>query len=756
MLPFALAIFTGAFLLFLGQPLVGKYILPWYGGGPGVWTTCLLFFQGMLLAGYGYAHLLATRLSPRRQALVHAGVLLAALFCLPIAPGEAWRPRAGDDPVRSILLLLAATIGLPYVALSATGPLIQRWSSLVRPGGSPYRLYALSNAGSLLALVAYPALVEPALPRAAQASAWSAGMGCFAVVCILCAARVWRHAADDAATAAGSEAAAGAGAVDDGEPWDAVLWVALPAIASVLLVSTTTRLSQDVAAMPLLWILPLAAYLVTFIVCFDHAAWYRRGLFCALAAAGVPVTWQILASGNSAPLRLQIPAHLLTLLAACMVCHGELYRLRPGPRRLTAYYLAVAAGGALGGLAVAVLAPLVFDDVHELPAGLWATVVAMGVLSFRHRSRAIPLAAGLGTLVGVAAIPWLRSEASAGMPLLDEARRFLPQAAPWVAGLALVFAACLTDPWRRRMFPEWRPAAGGFLMLLAGAAGTAFAVLARDGADAPVERSRNFYGTLEVLEPSVVDPRERHRLLVHGATTHGLQLLEPSRRRTATTYYTTTSGIGRAIDSLDDGDGWLEPKRLGLVGLGVGTVAAYARRGDTLRVYEIDPAIHDLARRRFTFLDECGAEVEVVMGDARLSMEREIDAGRPQGYDVLALDAFSSDAIPVHLLTAEAFESYLAHLAPDGILAVHISNRYLDLSPVVERLADHFGLSIVSVNDSGGDEWWIYSSTWMLLSRDPEALEREGIAAAADRCGRGAGFPLWTDDFASIWPLIGD
>ena len=250
------------------------------------------------------------------------------------------------------------------------------------------------------------------------------------------------------------------------------------------------------------------------------------------------------------------------------------------------------------------------------------------------------------------------------------------------------------------------------------------------------------------------DFREPHRLLVHGATTHGLQLTGPGRTRIPTTYYATTSGVGRAIASLGAGDRWLEPHAIGLVGLGVGTLAAYAREGDSLRVYEINPAIRDLARERFSFLDECPTTVEVVMGDARLSMERELTSGEPQAFDLLALDAFSSDAIPVHLLTREAFETYLAHLAPEGILAVHISNRYLDLAPVVERLADHFDLAIVSVSDSGGDEWWGYGSTWMLLSRDPDVLDREEIGIASDPCGKGAGCTLWTDDFASVWSIL--
>ena len=747
---FGVAIFTGAFLLFLGQPLVGKYILPWYGGGPGVWTTCLLFFQAALLAGYAYAHLLCTFLSPRRQALLHGILLGVALLFLPIAPGASWRPRAGDDPVLSILLLLTATIGLPFVVLSATGPLLQRWFSLVRPGVSPYRLYALSNAGSLLALLAYPAIVEPRLTRAAQADAWSIGLAFFATACAICAARVWRSASDVPVDIPASPA----GTAERDEPGDALFWVGLPAIASILLVSTTNRLCQDVAAMPLLWVLPLGVYLLSFIVCFDHAAWYARGPFTGLACGGVVVTWHLLASGNSAPLRLQLLGHLLTLFAACMVCHGELYRLRPGPSRLTGYYLAIAAGGAIGGLAVAVVAPVLSNDDHELPLGLWMMLVALGALSFRHRSRSIALFAALGTLVAVALLPLLRSVCNHGRPIAAEAAAFLPVAAPWVAGFALLFVVCLCDVWRRVLAPPWRPAAGGFLMLLAGAAGTAFMLLERNAADRPVLRSRNFYGTLEVLEPPVDLPDDVHRLLVHGATTHGLQLISPGRTGIPTTYYATTSGVGRAIHSLEAGDGWFEPRSIGLVGLGVGTIAAYAREGDTLRIYEINPAIRDIATSRFSYLDQCPGEIEVVMGDARLTMEREIAEGHRQEFDLLALDAFSSDAIPVHLLTREAWDIYLAHLAPGGILAVHISNRYLDLAPVVERLADHFGLAVVSVNDPGGDEWWAYGSTWMLVSRDAAAFDREVIAAVADPCGAGAGCPLWTDDFASVWSII--
>ncbi len=748
MLPFALAIFTGAFLLFLGQPLVGKYILPWYGGGPGVWTTCLLFFQGVLLAGYCYAHLLSTFFTPRRQVVVHGALLALSLATLQIAPGERLRPRPGDDPVWSILLLLTATIGLPFLTLSATGPLLQRWFSLVRPNVSPYRLYALSNAGSLLALISFPVFVEPHLPRAVQATAWAIGLASFAVACSVCAWLVWRDslATGDAAPQQSAALEVAGGPEDRG---DAVLWVALPAIASILLVATTTRLCQDVAAMPLLWVLPLGVYLVSFIVCFDHAHWYRRGVFTALSCAGVVVTWQLFAAGNYAPLRIQVVSQLMVLLAACMVCHGELYRLRPEPRQLTAYFLAIATGGALGGLAVAVVAPAVFTDDYELQIGLWLLVYALGVLSFRHRSRTIPLAAAVGTLLGVMLLPWLRSRFSNGANWWTEAAAFLPGAAPWVAAFAVLFAVCLCDPWRRSLSPPWRPAAGGFLMVLCGAIGAAFLVLDRDSGERPVLRTRNFYGTLKVFEASPLDDREPHRLLVHGATTHGLQFITPEFAWMPTTYYAPSSGVGRAIESLP-----AAPRRLGLVGLGVGTLAAYGRKGDSLRIYEINPAIRDIAQEQFTFLGACPAQIEVVMGDARLMLEHELAAGTPQRFDLLALDAFSSDAIPVHLLTREAFETYLDHLAPDGILAVHVSNRYLNLAPVVERLADHFSLAVAAVNDPGGDQWWVYGTTWMLLGRDAAFLERPAIAPMADlpigppRC------ELWTDDFASVWSIM--
>ena len=747
MLPFALAIFTGAFLLFLGQPLVGKYILPWYGGGPGVWTTCLLFFQGVLLAGYAYAHGLTTWLSPRRQVMVHGVGLVLALCFLPISPGDQWRPIAGDDPVRSILLLLTATIGLPFIVLSATGPLLQRWFSLVYPGLSPYRLYALSNAGSLLALLAYPAVVEPRLTRAAQAGAWSIGLACFATACMACAVRVWRA---DGRLPGGKES--GDGSVETGEEaGDGIFWVALPAIASVLLVSTTTRLCQDVAAMPLLWVLPLGIYLVTFIVSFDHAAWYVRGAFTALSAFGVVVTWQLFEAGNSAPLKLQLIGHLGTLFAACMVCHGELYRLKPPPRQLTAYFLFISAGGALGGFLVAVVAPAIFDDYRELQIGLWVLSYLLAVVCFRHRSRSLALGAAIGALALTFILPWLTTYYDGGDKLGTELMEFFTERKWYIVGAIVILVVCIFDLRRRVLLSEWQPRMAGFLMALSMALGMIFMIQWREtGAVQIINSSRNFYGTLKVYNYYPFDDLDNYHLLLHGATTHGLQFQNPERSMLATTYYPASSGIGMAINNLPTG-----PRRLGLVGLGTGTLAVYGRAGDHLTIYEINPAVETLARTYFTHIEKTPAKVDVVMGDARLTMERELAGGASPQYDLLALDAFSSDAIPVHLLTKEAFEIYLTQMKPGGVLAVHISNRYLDLRPVVEKLAEHFDMGVVSISDDNEPEWWIYATTWMLLSKNRAFLDQPVISEAAEEpLSDAKAMPLWTDDFTNLYSIL--
>ncbi|HWA10036.1 MAG TPA: fused MFS/spermidine synthase [Opitutaceae bacterium] len=771
MLPYALSIFTGAFLLFQVQPLIGKYILPWFGGGPGVWTTCLLFFQTVLLGGYAYAHFSSRHLKPRQQGLLHLVLLGLALVLLPIVPSESWKSHLSGDPILHILLLLTACIGLPYFVLSSTGPLMQQWFSLTNPGVSPYRLYALSNVGSLLALLSYPFFFEWRFSRHTQATLWAAGLCVFVLCCGYCAWQLRRRAPAENPGGMPDPAAT----PSDGErtsPLDRLLWFSLPAIASILLLATTNKLCQEVAVVPFLWVLPLSLYLLSFILCFDHPRWYRRPIFVLLLVVGIAVVCHLLAEGNSAPLSHQITGYTLTLFVACMVCHGELFRLRPPPRRLTSYFLSIAAGGALGGFLVAVVAPLVFNEYWELQAGYWALTYFLGVLCYRHRSPEFPVAAGVGLLVASIVIPILRLSVKTdpglwsqfedlyhnyfgGSKIGSAVKEFYLDHWPWLAFAAAVFAYCFVDVRRRRWTAAWQPSMVVFLMFGSMGCGVIFLVQMHrtneaDGNRARLSASRNFYGTLKVFEYDSDSPEGRYYSLLNGAITHGIQFEQMPQAAWPTSYYAETSGVGLAIRHLPDG-----PRRIGLVGLGTGTLAAHGRAGDYLRIYEINPAVRELALGRFSYIRHCPAKVDIVLGDARLSMEQELAAGQPQQFDLLALDAFSSDAIPVHLLTREAFATYLRQLKPDGVIAVHTSNRYLNLRPVVEDLARDFGLKAAVVSDDDEKDWWVYRTTWILVTRNQALLDNEDIRNATDKpelLAKKVG--LWTDDHASLYEIL--
>jgi spermidine synthase len=532
---------------------------------------------------------------------------------------------------------------------------------------------------------------------------------------------------------------------------DKLLWVSLPAIASVLLLATTNKLSQEVAVIPFLWVLPLSLYLLTFIICFDHARWYHRGIFTALLIIGTAVVCQVLPVGNDAPMRLQIVVYTATLFVACMVCHGELYRLKPPPQQLTGYFLLISAGGALGGFFVAIVAPAIFKDYRELQIGLWVLSYGLGVLCFRHRSREIAVAAGVGALLTTLVLPWLRSYFDDTPGLKEEYMLFFRDRAYYIVGGLVLFVLCVFDLRKRVLAAAWEPRMGGWVMMICVAFGAVFVVQWDDrGSVRTLSATRNFYGTLKVFDYYPDDKEDNYHLLLHGATTHGIQFVKPEKSVMATTYYADSSGVGRALNSLPEA-----PRRVGLVGLGTGSLAVYGRAGDYLRIYEINPAVEDLARKHFKYLEYSQAKIDVVMGDARLMMERELASNQPQQFDLLALDAFSSDAIPVHLLTKEAIEIYLKHMKPDGVLAVHISNRYLDLQPVVEKLAEHFQLHVVTISDDNEPEWWIYATTWMILTKNKAFLDSERIkevAEEADVTAKKA--PLWTDDYASLYSIM--
>jgi hypothetical protein len=675
--PYAATIFLSAFLLFLVQPLVARYILPWFGGGPGVWATCLLFFQALLLAGYAWAHVLAAALRPRRQALAHAVLLAAALATLPIAPDAAWKPGPEDAPVPRILALLAASLGLPYLALAATGPLLQAWFALAQPGRSPYRLYALSNAGSLLALLAYPFAIEPAATRAEQALGWSLGFALFAPACAWCA---W-HAARVAG--AGRAPARPAAPAAPAPGWRVrALWLSLPAVASVLLLAVTHRLTYDVAAAPFLWVVPLAIYLSTFILCFER----ERGISRAVLGGMLALALLAAAALGGDP-GLGVPAQLAAwggvLFAACMACHGELHRLRPDPDRLTAYYLAIAAGGALGGLLVAVVAPLALDRFVELPLGLLAAAGLFAAALWRERGGARP--------------------------------------ARWrAAGAALVLAAAAVY------------------------GATAFRDLASQYAEA-IASSRNFYGVLAVREVGD-DPATRFRELRHGRIAHGIQFVAEERRRWPTAYFGEHTGVGLAFSLLPVD----APRKVGVVGLGAGTLAVYGRPGDRMRFYEIDPAVVELAREHFTYLADTPASVEIVLGDARLSLERE----PAQAFDLLVLDAFSGDAIPVHLLTREAFATWRRHVQDDGAIAVHASNRYVDLIPVLWAMADELGWRAALVRTRPDRAKGVGPAHRVILSGNAGLLARLARETRVVLRPEGVATIAWSDDDTSLFELL--
>lgn len=706
--------FLSAFLLFQVEPLIGKAILPWFGGGSAVWTATMLFFQVALLGGYAYAHFLSNRLSLRRQALLHIGLLVLAVGVLPIIPREIWRPTGGGDPTWSILLLLAATVGAPYLLLSSTAPLIQRWFAIDRPGASPYRLYSLSNTGSLLALLTYPVVFERFLGLREQAWLWSAAYVAFVVCCATLAWRVSRgaNARAEAASADAHEAPSFAEApAEEGgtaavTPMNVALWLALPAIASMMLLAATNQLTQDVASLPLLWVLPLALYLLTFIICFgDDRAYNPRRDVPLLALSLALGTW--LPKQVTLDLLWQILAYAFVLFMCCVTLHGELVRLRPAAKHLTAFYLMVAVGGAAGGILVAIVAPAIFVGYWEYHLALVATAAL--VLGAR----------GLEFSRGVRA-----------------AKRGLSERQEWLVAIGGVTAVV------------------GVVLL----GWTLYGQIVESG-QGVIVRGRNFYGTVRVYDNPAQDPTLTKREMEHGRILHGFQYLAPDKRALHSGYYGPKSGLGVAMLNHPGRPG---PLRVGVVGLGAGMIASYAERGDTFAVYEINPTVVTYAESDFSYLADArtrGAAVQTYVGDGRLVLEQQIgDTNGPLagGLDVLLLDAFNSDAVPVHLLTKEAFDLYMRVLKPNGILAVNISNRHVDLSPVIRGLAAAEGKEANWVSGQAGDGGpGVIPSVWMLVTSNRAFLDKPEVKASFQPWPTDARAPMrWTDDFSNVYDLL--
>jgi spermidine synthase len=675
--PYAATIFLSAFLLFLVQPIIAKQILPWFGGASSVWTTCLVFFQSALLAGYAYADA-TTRLGARRQTILHAALLLISLATLPILAAEGWKPHGDEAPIGRILLLLSVTIGLPYFLLSTTTPLLQSWYWRRFRSVVPYRLFALSNFASLLALLGFPVLAEPWFDLTQLGHAWSALYAAFVALCLYTAWRSLQASGEGEGTAP-STAAAATHAAKAAPPSAArqALWLALSAMGSVMLLAVTNHVTQNIASVPFLWVVPLSLYLLTFILCFDHPRWYLRWLFFGAALLLVPaMAWQI----ASLDLHSAVPLYFAGLFVACMVCHGELARAKPAPEYLTRFYLMLSLGGAAGAVLVALVAPNVLSGYFELNIVL----VLLALL----------LAAQL-----------------AG-------------AARWVALLAAVVT-------------------GWFAVSAAVEYGAGKRVMERD-----------FYGVVRTHDREVSGVN--YRAMLHGAIMHGGQLLDPQYRGQPADYFGPTSGYGRLFAALNETRPG--PRKVGIIGLGAGVVAAYGRAGDTMTFYEISPKVIEIERREFSFLRDSKAANEVILGDGRLSLEKELKSPGPRGYDVLGIDAFAGDSVPMHLVTREAMALYVRHLAPDGVIVFQATNRYIELAPVIRRLAAEQGMEAVLISDwpdsQEGVGYWMSATDQVLVTRNSKLLQHPRILEASERIAERFELPTFTDARHNLFRIL--
>jgi len=665
---YALAIFLSAFLLFQVQPIIAKMILPWFGGSAAVWTTCMLFFQLVLLAGYLYSHKLVGRLEPRRQGTIHLILLALSLLWLPMSAAVSLKPTGDEEPISRILMTLAASVGLPYFLLSTTGPLLQAWYSREHQGAIPYRLFALSNLASLLALVLYPFLIEPRITTAWQGRLWSIGYLLFVA---LVGTLAWRgrqgtraHSMDETPVDATPS------------PNDKLLWITLAAFPSVFLLAVSNHLTQNVASFPFLWIVPLALYLLSFVLTFDshrfyHPLLFRWLLLVTVAGAG----WVFYKDYSENDIIQVVSFFCLGLFVICMWCHGELAQRKPAPAHLTTFFLMLSIGGALGGLLVSFVCPLLLNGDYELYAATGGLTLFVVILKFREDFLSDVFWTAVSIFVAFAVYKYIDNQGQEG-----------------------------------------------FL------------------------RQRNFYGTLTVRDAE--EDGEKVRGLIHGVINHGEQFLTGPRRTRPVTYYGPLSGVGLAVTHLRTPDN--PHLNVAVIGLGIGTMSSWIQQGDRLRFYEINPQVLDIAKSQFTYLKESPGEVDVALGDARLTLEREA----PRAYDLIAVDAFSSDSIPVHLLTKEALEVYFKHLKPNGVAAIHVSNKHLDLEPVVRRVGQELGAFVIAVENEPDDSNYVFESDWVLVTRSHSFATNPAVKNHEVAKKLNPNLRLWTDDYSNLFQIL--
>lgn len=721
---YSVTLFISATLLFVVQPMFARMILPLLGGSPAVWNTTQVFYQAALLAGYGYAHL-ARRLAPRRQIGLHVLLLLLPLLVLPIRVPTDSLPPIASNPAPWLLLLLTVAVGLPFFVVAASSPLLQRWFAGTghRAAGDPYFLYAASNLGSLLALLAYPVIIERSLRLAEQSHWWTGGYLLLAALIVGCGVMVWRALQSTPAPWESPPVAAPAGEVTFKQR---ARWVLLAFVPASLMLSVTTYISTDIAAIPLLWVIPLALYLLTFVLVFARKPLLPHALMVELFPIAMLPLVVLLASQVTQTTLRSIPIHLLAFFVVAMVCHGELARERPGPRHLTEFYLWLSVGGVLGGGFNALLAPLLFKNVME-----YSLTVALGCLLLPNRApaeqespraRRLDWALPLGLFFLVAGLV-------VGLP----DREWLPYRL--VLGVTFGLPALICFTFARRPV---RFGLGVGAIMLAG-------VLFNGSAGRVLYAERTFFGIHRVL----LDDSGNYHVLTHGSTVHGMQSVDPARRQEALTYYTPSGPIGQVFAIFN---GALADREIAVVGLGSGSVACHRQPGQRWTFYEIDPSVERIARdlRYFTYLRDCLPDAEVVLGDARFSLA----SARSGQYSLILLDAYSSDAMPVHLITREALQLYVDKLAPGGLLAFNISNRYFDLKPVLSNLAEDAGLAYRSRDDLDVTEaerqQGKIGSQWVVLARSPDDLGRLLDDPRWLPPRPRADIPVWTDDFNSM------
>lgn len=704
MILYAATILVSSFLLFLVQPIIAKQILPWFGGSAAVWTTCLVFFQLALLGGYAYSDFSNRALKHKTQSTIHIVLLLASLVALPIMAAACWKPVGNEDPLWRILGLLLVTIGLPYFMLSTTAPLIQSW--FAREHADPrtavrvYRFFALSNLGAILGLLAYPFAIEMWVSTRTQAVGWSAGYALFALLCIGSAWRARRLT--DSAVADPAEAPkplydalpvqepTAAGSIGAPREKDYLLWFVLAALASMMLLAVTNHITQNVASIPFMWVLPLTLYLITFVLCFEGRGgrgFYVRKLWLLPTLFAICLmAWGITAKYGFLEIDIAIPLYCAGLFLVCMFCHGELAAAKPAARFLTRFYLILSLGGAAGGMFVGLLAPSLFNAYWELPLGLGALALMSLLLTMQYLS--------------------------------NLKQRPAYAVAPLAALLSLIAVVYYAYDY------NWLLKEGG-----------------------TIHSVRNFYGRLSVKQLGYSDTSpDTNRILMHGTIVHGKEFIYAPYRHITTSYYTESSGIGLALSHIHPG----QQRRVGGVGMGVGTIAAYGKQGDLYKFYEINPKVIDIASNYFYYLSDNPAQIQIALGDARLVLERE----RPQQFDVLAVDAFSGDAVPVHLVTREALAVYLNNIQPDGAVAFHVTSRYLNLAPVIKRLADEVGYEAVLVADRSDDNPYASHSDWVIVTRNRDFLADPEVAKKRVAIKPIAGMKIWTDDFSNLFQIL--